>query len=116
MRELAAILAMNFRSVPQRWGSTLVVVIGMACAVGALVSILSMSAGFLRTMLATGSPVRAIVISDGAGGEWGSTIGRGDATVLSDMPGIARDGGQKPVASAEYSAYTVVQKKNDGLD
>src|SRR6185312_9626914 len=66
--------------------------------------------------LATGSPVRAIVISDGAGGEWGSTIGRGDATVLSDMPGIAKDRARKPVASAEYSAYTVVQKKSDGLD
>ena len=116
MVELLAILKMNLKSVPQRWGQVLVVVIGMACAVGALVSILSMSTGFLRTMLATGSPLRAIVISDGAGGEGGSTIGRSDATVLSDMPGIAKDGARRPIVSADYVAYTVVQKKSDGLD
>ena len=116
MTELLAILEMNFRTVPQRWGQVLVVVVGMACAVGALVSILSMSSGFVRTMTMAGNPARAIVISDGAEGEWGSSISRGDATVLSDMPGIARDGARKPIVSADYLAYTVVQKKSDGLD
>jgi putative ABC transport system permease protein len=116
MRELAAILEMNFRTVPQRWGATLVVVIGMACAVGALVSILSMSSGFARAVTMSGNPSRVIVMSDGAGGEWGSTISRGDATVLSDMPGLRKDGERKPIVSADYLAYTVVQKKSDGLD
>ena len=116
MRELLAILEMNFRTVPQRWGATLVVVIGMACAVGALVSILSMSSGFVRTATMSGNPSRVVIISDGAGGEWGSSISRGDATVLSDMPGVAKDGARKPIVSADYLAYTVVQKKSDGLD
>ncbi len=95
MRQLLAVTWMSLRTVPARWGSSLVVVVGMACAVGALVSILSMSAGFLRTMAATGSPSRAIVISDGALGEWGSTITHDEATILADMPGVANNGAHK---------------------
>ncbi|HEX4028630.1 MAG TPA: ABC transporter permease [Rhizomicrobium sp.] len=116
MRPLLAVTWMSLRTVPSRWGSSLVVVVGMACAVGALVSILSMSAGFLRTMAATGSPSRAIVMSDGALGEWGSTIAHDEATILSDMPGVARDGAHKPVVSADYFAYTAVSKKSDRQD
>ena len=116
MKQLLAVTWMSLRTVPTRWGSSLVVVIGMACAVGALVSILSMSAGFLRTMAATGSPSRAIVMSDGALGEWGSTIAHDEATILSDMPGVAQDDAHKPVVSADYFAYTAVAKKSDGQD
>jgi putative ABC transport system permease protein len=116
MKQLLAVIWMSLRTVPQRWGSSLVVVVGMACAVGALVSILSMSAGFLRTMAATGSPSRAMVMSDGALGESGSTITHDEATILADMPGVALDGAHKPVASADYFAYTAVAKKSDGQD
>src|SRR4051812_24464338 len=116
LKQISAVTRMSLTSVPQRLGSSLVVVIGMACAVGALVSILSMSAGFLRTMAATGSPDRAIILSDGALGEWGSTLAHGQAATIADMPGVRKDGESKPVVSAEYTGYTVVPKKSDGLD
>ena len=116
LKQTAAITAMSLRTIPDRLGSSLVVVVGMACAVGALVSILSMSAGFLRTMANTGNASRAIVLSDGALGEWGSTISHDEATVIADMPGIRKDDVHKPVVSADYIGYTVVPKKSDGLD
>ena len=116
MKEILAVTWMSLRTIPERWGSALVVVVGMACAVGALVSILSMSAGFLRTMANTGSPSRAIIMSDGALGEWGSTIDHGEAIILADMPGVAEDGAHKPIVSADYFAYTIVSKKSDGQD
>jgi putative ABC transport system permease protein len=114
--QISAVTRMSLRTVPHRLGSSLVVVIGMACAVGALVSILSMSAGFLRTMGATGSPSRAIILSDGALGEWGSSLAHGQAAIIADLPGVQKDGARKPVVSAEYIGYTVVPKKSDGLD
>jgi putative ABC transport system permease protein len=116
LKQIAAVTVMSLRTVPDRLGSSLVVVIGMACAVGALVSILSMSAGFLRTMANTGSPSRAIILSDGALGEWGSTLAHGEAAIVADMPGIQKNDARKPVVSADYMAYTVVSKKSDGLD
>lgn len=116
MRQVFAVAWMSLRTIPARWGSSLVVVIGMACAVGALVSILSMSAGYLRMMANTGSPSRAVVMSDGALGEGGSNIDHGEATILSDMPGVALDTAHKPIVSADYFAYTMVSKKSDGED
>ena len=116
LKQIAAVTLMSLQTIPQRWGSSLVVVVGMAGAVGALVSILSLSAGFLETMANTGNASRAIVLSDGAVGEWGSTISHGDATIIADMPGIRTDRDRKPIVSAEYVAYTVVTKKADGLD
>lgn len=116
LKQITAVTLMSLQTIPQRWGSSLVVVVGMACAVGALVSILSLSAGFLETMANTGNASRAIVLSDGAVGEWGSTISHGDATIIADMPGIRTDRDRKPIVSAEYVAYTVVTKKADGLD
>ncbi|HET7084642.1 MAG TPA: ABC transporter permease [Rhizomicrobium sp.] len=116
LKQIAAVTLMSLRTIPGRMGSSLVVVIGMACAVGALVSILSMSAGFLRTMGNTGSPSRAIILSDGALGEWGSSVAHTQAAIIADMPGVRRDEAQKPVVSADYLGYTVVPKKSDGLD
>lgn len=116
LRQIVAVTSMNLRTIPARLGSSLVVVIGMACAVGALVSILSMSAGFVRTMTATGSPNRAIILSDGALGEWGSTISRETVNTVTDMPGVKNDPVFKRVVSADYVGYTVVTKKSDGTD
>ncbi|HEX2759348.1 MAG TPA: FtsX-like permease family protein [Rhizomicrobium sp.] len=116
LRQIFAVTLMNLRTIPARLGSSLVVVIGMACAVGALVSILSMSAGFVRMMTATGSPNRAIILSDGALGEWGSTISRDTVNTVTDMPGIKSDAAHKRVVSADYVGYTVVTKKSDGTD
>jgi putative ABC transport system permease protein len=116
MKQILAITWMSLRTIPSRWGSALVVVVGMACAVGALISILSMSAGYLRAMANTGSPSRAIILSDGALGEWGSTIAHDEAAILADMPGVAQDGAHRPIVSADYLAYTVVSSKGDGGD
>src|ERR1700722_14162224 len=97
LKQIVAVTLMSLRTIPERWGSLLVVVVGMACAVGALVSILSMSAGYLRTMANTGSPSRVIILSDGALGEWGSAIAHDEAITLADMPGIRLDDAHKPI-------------------
>ena len=67
-------------------------------------------------MANTANPARAIILSDGALGEWGSTLAHGEASVIADMPGIATDDAHKPIVSADYLGYTVVPKKSDGLD
>ncbi|HSS13395.1 MAG TPA: hypothetical protein VLL04_05865, partial [Rhizomicrobium sp.] len=116
IKQAFAVTLMSLRTLPDRLGSSLVVVIGMACAVGALVSILSMSAGFLRTMANTGSPSRAIILSDGALGEWGSSLSHGQAAIIANLPGVKKGADGKPVVSAEYVGWAVVPKKSDGLD
>ena len=67
---------MNLRSIPQRLGASLVIIIGIAGVVGVLVAMLSMSAGLSKTLTATGNPNRAIILRGGSNGELTSFLDR----------------------------------------
>jgi putative ABC transport system permease protein len=115
-KQLGAVTLMGLRTIPNRLGASLVIVFGMACAVGAFISIMSMSTGLMRTIEGTGRADRAIVLSQGSLYEFGSSISRDNAVTIADAPGIKRGSDGKPVVSAEAMAYAAVTKKNDGLD
>jgi hypothetical protein len=66
LQQIAAVVAMNLYSLPQRLGTSLVTVIGIAGVVGVLICILAMAVGFARTVAGTGRSDRVIVLSDGA--------------------------------------------------
>ena len=59
LTQVREVVLMNLRSIPQRVGASLVIVIGIGGVVGVLVAMLSMSAGLGRTLNATGDPGRA---------------------------------------------------------
>jgi putative ABC transport system permease protein len=99
--QVAQITLMNLRTVPLRLGTSLVVVIGVAGVVGVLVSVLAMSEGFRHTLASTGRASRVIMLRAGSESELSSGVAREQATVLASLPGIARDAGGRPLASAE---------------
>lgn len=81
---------LNLRSVPQRLGTSFVIVIGMAGVVGVLVAVLGMVGGLRDTLIATGAPDRAVVLRGGATAEVSSVLSREAAATIMDAPGIAR--------------------------
>lgn len=113
--QLSAVTRMGFASMPKRLGPSLVVVIGMACAVGALLSVLSLSTGIMN-VLNKGRADRAIVLSQGSQFEGGSTITRANASVIADQPGVKRTANGRPAASADVLSGIRVTKKSDGLE
>ncbi len=50
LSQIAAVSAMNIRSLPQRVGTSSVVVIGIAGVVAVLISVLAMSTGLIKTL------------------------------------------------------------------
>src|SRR5580700_1739083 len=90
LNQLGAVTLMGLRNIPNRLGASLVVVISMACVVGVLVSILSMSSGFMRTMANTGRSDRAIILSQGALYEFASALSRDSARTIGDADGIRK--------------------------
>ena len=116
LKQIVAVTRMGLSTIPQRLGPSLVVVIGMACAVGALVSVLSMSTGFMQTATSTARTDRAIILSEGAQFEGGSTISRANAVTIADAPGIKKTADGKPIMSAEIFTWVVQTKKSDGLN
>jgi putative ABC transport system permease protein len=113
-RQIAAVTAMNLRSLPQRAGTSLVIVVGIAGVVAVLTSVLAMSTGMIKTMKNAGRDDRAIVLRNGSASEVGSAINRDSLHLIVDAAGIKRDAAGKPILSAEALRLINIYKKSDG--
>jgi len=81
----------NFRSIRERWTSTIVAVLGIAGTVGVFVAMLSLARGFRATLVASGSPTNALVMRAGSSSEMMGGITLDSVRVVQDAPGVARD-------------------------
>ena len=101
---------------PQRWGASSVIVIGIAGVVGVLVAMLAMGEGFKATLDKTGDANTAILLRAGSQAETNSVITRDQAPLLAALPGIARGADGKALASPELSQVVNLPSKADGTD
>jgi putative ABC transport system permease protein len=116
IREAAAITALNLRSIPARYGTSLVIVVGIAAVVAVLISVLAMATGFIETATRSGRSERAIVLGRGANSESSGVYPRNAATTILNAPGIRRNNEGKPIASAEHLAAILVPNSVTGRD
>ena len=93
LNQVVALTVITLRTIPQRLGTSLVVVIGIAGVVGVLVSVLAMSEGFRHTLASTGRYDRVILLRAGSDSEMSSGLGRDQTTLIAPLPGVARDAG-----------------------
>src|SRR5436190_10780193 len=115
LSQVASVVKFGISSVPQRRGSVAAAVFGIAGVVGVLVGVLSMAAGFRRTMASSSSPDGAIVLRAGANDEMSSGLQQDETRLLADAPGVAR-GQQGPLASAELFVIINLPKRSTGTD
>jgi putative ABC transport system permease protein len=113
LTQVLRITAINLRTIPHRLGTSLVVVVGIAGVVGVLVSMLAMSEGFRHTLASTGRPHRVIMLRDGSDAELSSSVTREQAPLLASLPGVARDGEGRPLASAELVVMVDLPRKGE---
>ncbi len=112
-RQASSVTAVGVRTLPQRIGASLVIVIGIAGVVGVLVALFAMAAGFQATLKNSGSDDTAIVLRGGSQAELNSVLGREDVNVISQAPGVARDGDGKAIVSPELVVVANLPKKSD---
>ena len=103
-------------SLPQRWGASSVIVVGIAGVVGVLVAMLAMGEGFQATLDSTGDDTTAIVLRGGSQAETNSVITRDQVPLLGTLPGVARDAQGRALLSAELSQVVNLVSKSDGTD
>jgi putative ABC transport system permease protein len=116
IRQIGAVVAMNLRNLPQRFGSSLVIVIGSAGVVAMLVAVLAMAAGMSKTLQGTGRDDRAIVLRNGSASESGSALNRNAARIVLDAPGIKKDADGKPLLTAEPLRLLKLFRRDDGSE
>lgn len=113
-RELRAITAMSLRSVPQRAGTSSVIVIGIAGVVGVLVSVLGMARSFSEAIVSTGRDDRAIVLRTGSNAEVSSVINIDEALTIMSKPGVVHDAEGDAVAARDLVRGVNLSRKADG--
>jgi putative ABC transport system permease protein len=112
LTQIAAVSSMNIRSLPQRFGTSSVVVIGIAGVVAVLISVLAMSTGLLKTMQNVGIPNRVIVVRTGSSSELVSVLTRDAALAIADSAGIKKSPDGHALASPEVLLIVNVHKKD----
>ena len=112
--QVAVVTMLNLRTLRQRATSSMVAVVGIAGVVAVFVAMLSMAAGFRKTMASTGSPDTAIVMRSGADSEMVSGLALEDTRLIGDAAGVRR-GESGPLASAELFVIVDLPKKSTNL-
>src|SRR5579863_2874389 len=112
LRQIAAVSAINIRSLPQRIGTSSVVVIGIAGVVAVLISVLAMSTGFIKTLQRSGPEHRAIVMRTGSSAELVSVLTNDAALTIANAPGIKKGSDGRPLVSPETLLIVNLTKKD----
>jgi putative ABC transport system permease protein len=110
-------LVYNVRSLRARWTSTVVAVLGIAGTVSVFVAMLALARGFEATLVASGSPLNAMVRRAGSTSEMDSGITVDQVRVIEDAPGVARAPGVGPLVSPEVvvvAAFPLKGRETDG--
>jgi putative ABC transport system permease protein len=112
LKQILALLQMSLSGHTREPGPTLVIVIGTACVVGVLISMLAMGAGATQLAGRGARADRAFVVP---GGEQGSStpLTRDAVGIITNAPEIKRDTDGKPIASAAALAIAEGRAKRD---
>ena len=115
-RQARSVAAVGLSTLPDRLGSSLVIVIGIAGVVGVLVALLAMAEGYRATLQRSGSTDTAIVLRGGSAAEPMSVLPNEEVIVISDTAGIARDADGEPLASPEIVVAANLAIRDGGPD
>jgi len=115
LSQIVAVTVMNIRNLPQRAAASIVAIVGVAAVVVVFTAVLSMAAGFERTMLAAGSDKNAVILRSGSTAELNSGFGIDQVRIVANAPGIMRSG-DTPMVSAELYVVVDLEKKATGTE
>ncbi len=117
--QVSAVTSTAVRTIPQRRGSSLATIAGIAGVVSVFVAVLSIGEGFRHTLHSAGSPENALVLRAGSDSEMMSVM-LGDAIeIITQAPGVARgavptQGPNAPLSSAELFVIVDQPKRSTG--
>jgi putative ABC transport system permease protein len=113
LSQITAITGLNLKSIPERWASSLVIVVGLAGVVAVFTALLAMAVGFESTLKANGRTDAAIILRGGSDTELNSGLSRDTATLIKQAPGIRKGADGLPMASSEVIVIAELVRKGD---
>jgi putative ABC transport system permease protein len=113
LKQILSITLLGLRSIPERLGASLVIVVGLAGVVAVFTALLAMAAGFKSTLESAGRPDVAIVLRGGSQVELNSGISRDQGAIIKQAPGILKTPDGQPRASAEMVVIAELVKAGE---
>ncbi|MFL6192986.1 MAG: ABC transporter permease [Thermoanaerobaculia bacterium] len=113
--QVAAVTAVNLRTLPQRRGSSLATVIGVAGVVIVSIAVFSIAEGVRHALSASASSDTAVVLRAGSDSEMMSGLQRDATRIIAEAPGVRRSA-SGPAASAELYVIVDLPKRSTGTD
>jgi putative ABC transport system permease protein len=113
LKQIISITALGLRSIPERVGPSLVIVVGLAGVVAVFTALLAMAAGFSSTLESAGRKDVALVLRGGSQAELNSGISREQGTIIKQAPGVAQGADGLPHASAEVVVIAELMKAGE---
>ena len=102
LRQILMVSTIGVSTLPQRRGTSFVIVAGVACVVAVLISMLSIAVGQTRMSLSGGGRDRAIIQPKNVTGESNSNLGQDQIGMVINAPGIARAPDGSALADPEF--------------
>jgi putative ABC transport system permease protein len=113
LRQVVAITQLGLRSIPERLGASLVIVVGLAGVVAVFTALLAMAAGFQSTLEAAGRADVALVLRGGSQAELNSGLSRDQVTIIRQAPGVAEGADGARMASGEMIVIAELMKAGE---
>jgi len=115
LSQIASVTTFNIRTLPQRLGSSVTAVFGIAGVVAVMVGVLSIAQGILQTMDNSASADNVVVLRSGSNTEMMSIMRGEDVRIIAEAPGLAcNESGA--IASPELFVIISLLKRNTGTD
>ena len=105
LRQIGAVCVVGIGTLRDRYAPALVIVVGMACVVGVLTSMLSVTAGLTHAYLRPEDATRAIVWKGTANFDQSRSLKPEDIGTILDAPGIAKEADGAPLADPEFMMW-----------
>jgi len=113
LKQILSITMLGIRSIPERLGPSLVIIVGLAGVVAVFTALLAMAEGFQSTLESAGRPDVALVLRGGSQAELNSGISREQGTIIKQVPGVAQGADGLPLASAEVVVIAELLKAGE---
>jgi putative ABC transport system permease protein len=114
-KQTREIVLINLRSIPQRLGLSLVIVVGIAGVVGVFTALFAMTQGIAAAFGEAGDPRNAMVLRGGSQAELNSSISLETLQIAERAPGVRRDAEGRPLAAGELIVIAELSKKGQTL-
>lgn len=114
-KQIYEVVALNLRSIPERLGLSLVILVGIAGVVGVFTALFAMSKGIEASFAAAGDPGNALVMRGGSQAEINSSLNLETLQLIERAAGVRKGADGQPLAAGELIVIAELPRKGGTL-